>query len=93
MPEPEIKFNPGGVVPGPLTAKLATIPTGRPAETGGAAAAIGGLVALAAGVDDPGVVAAIVGAVGLVPAAVTGLINSGGIRGFVGKLWRGRHAE
>lgn len=65
-------------------------PTARPAETGGAAAAIGSLVAIAAGVTDHGVIAAMIGVVGLVPAAITGLINAGGIRGFASKLWRGR---
>lgn len=63
---------------------------GRPAETGGATAAIGGLVALLAGVDDPAIVGAIVAFVGLVPAAITGLINAGGISGLARKLWRGR---
>ena len=62
---------------------------GRPAETGGAVAAIGTLVALVAGVDDPVVVAALVAVVGVVPAAITGLINAGGVRGLAIKLWRG----
>lgn len=70
--------------------ELLSVPTGRPAETGGAAAAIGTLVAIAAGVDAPGTIAALVAVVGLAPAAITGLINAGGVRGFVSKLWRGR---
>lgn len=85
--------DPGSITTQLKVGKIAGITTGRPAETGGAVAAIGGLVALAAGVDEPGAVAAIVGAVGIVPAAVTGLINAGGIRGLARKLWQGRSAE
>ena len=67
-----------------------SVVTGRPAETGGATAAIGGLVALVAGVRDPAVIAGIIAAVGLVPAAVTGLINGVGIVGFGRRLLFGR---
>jgi hypothetical protein len=62
----------------------------RPAETAGAGATIGGLVAVIAGVRDTQTLAYIIGGIGLVPAAVTFLVDNGGVRGVVRTLWRGK---
>jgi hypothetical protein len=63
---------------------------GRPAETGGAVAAIAVLVAHTLGVDNAQVITALVAAVGLVPAAITLLVSNGGLRGVAAKIWRGK---
>ena len=55
-----------------LTVK--NLPKERPAETTAVAAAIALLIAWLAGVDDPGVIAAIGIVVGFIPAAVTWLV-------------------
>lgn len=44
---------------------------GRPAETVGVAAAVAVLIAYFAGIDDPGLIAAMAVIVGFIPAAVT----------------------
>lgn len=67
--------------------------TSRPAETAGAAGAIAGLVARVSGVRDPDTLAYITAGVGLLPAVVTTLVNSGGIRGLARLLWQGRQPE
>ena len=72
-----------------MTTAVKTI-TGRPAETGGATAAIGGLVALVAGVNDPAIVGGIIAIVGLVPAVVTGLVNGRGLIGLGRSILFGR---
>jgi hypothetical protein len=61
----------------------------RPAETSTAAGAIALLVGLVAGLDGEAVAIAGI-ALGFLPAAVTALVNAGGIRGFARKLWSGR---
>lgn len=61
----------------------------RPAETAGAGAAVATLLALALGLRDPEIIAALIAIVGLVPAGVTLLVANGGVRGVVRKLWRG----
>lgn len=63
---------------------------GRPAETAGGVGAIGLLVAFILGVDDPSTVVMLGAAIALLPALVTGLVDGGGVRGWVRKLWRGR---
>ena len=67
--------------------------SGRPAETAGGVGSIGLLIAYVLGVHDPQTIAIIGAAVGLVPAAVTMLVNNGGVRGTVLKLWRGRQKQ
>lgn len=62
----------------------------RPAEAAGAAGAAAVLLAVALGVDDAGTVAALGAVVGLLPAAVTTLVDAGGVRGAARRLWRGR---
>lgn len=65
----------------------------RPAETAGAAGAIGVLVGRIAGVNDPTVLAYIGAAVGLIPGVVTFVVSNGGVRGLLGKVWRGKPAQ
>jgi hypothetical protein len=62
---------------------------GKPAETGGGLGALAVAVAYAAGcsVDT---VAAVGIAAGLVPVAVTWVVDHGGIRGALRSLWQGR---
>lgn len=72
----------------PLVGRVLAAAPGRPAEQGALAA--GGLAAVVVGLGvEPGVAAAIALAVGAVPAAITGLVNVGGIRGAARRLWRG----
>jgi len=60
----------------------------RPAEITTGAGAVALLLALVLGLDTETV--AIVGVVlGFVPAAVTLLVNHGGVRGVIVKLWTG----
>lgn len=47
----------------------------RPAETGGVASYIALLIGYIAGIDDPGVLVALAGVVGFIPAAITWLVN------------------
>ena len=49
--------------------------TSRPAESGGVAAAIAVLIAYFAGLDNPGVIAALAAVVGFIPAAVTWIVT------------------
>lgn len=65
---------------------------GRPAETGGALAAIGAAVAYMNGAHDPTTLATMLLGVGLVPGAITLLVDNGGVRGVLGKVWRGKDA-
>lgn len=62
----------------------------RPAETAGAGAAIGGLLTYVFGLRDPEALAALVAAVGLVPGAVTYLMDNGGLLGIVSAVLHGR---
>jgi hypothetical protein len=62
----------------------------RPAETVGATAGLGGLVAAVATGNG---LAAAVACAGLLPAAVTFVVAHGGVRGTVGLFWRGRDRE
>jgi hypothetical protein len=62
---------------------------GRPAEQGALAAGGLGAVSIGLGVD-PSLAGAIAFGVGLVPGAITGLVNAGGIRGAARRLWDGR---
>lgn len=59
----------------------------RPAETAGGAGSLALLVGYALGVQDPAVLTAVGAVVGLVPAAVTLVVRSGGIRGCWAKIW------
>ena len=63
---------------------------GRPAETASGTAAIGALLAVIFGVNDPQTLAAIIAGLGLTPAAISLIVDAGGIRGVLRKLWRGR---
>jgi hypothetical protein len=63
---------------------------GRPAEALAGTGSIGLLVAYVLGVRDPELVAVIGAAVGLVPATVTTIIESGGLVGLVRRVLFGR---
>lgn len=63
---------------------------GRPAETLTGAGALGSVLAIVLGVHDPQQIACMVAGLGLVPAGVTLYVDSGGLRGVLRKLWRGR---
>lgn len=63
---------------------------GRPAESTAGVGSIALLVAVLLGVDDPNTIAVMGAALGLIPAAVTLLVDGGGVRGVLGSLWRGR---
>lgn len=62
----------------------------RPAETTGAAGALVTLGAMAFGVTDVQVIAALGTVAALAPSAVTFLVSNGGVRGVARRLWRGR---
>lgn len=62
----------------------------RPAEALAGTGAIGLLIAYVLGVRDPEQVAVIGAAVGLIPAVVTTVVDAGGVRGVLRKVWRGR---
>lgn len=47
----------------------------RPAEAGGVASYVALLIGYIAGVDDPGVLVALAGVVGFVPAAITWIVG------------------
>lgn len=65
---------------------------GRPAESITGATAIGMLMAIILGVNDEDTMTAMIGALGLAPAAVTLIVSHGGLRGVVRIFWRGgRH--
>lgn len=63
---------------------------GRPAETTSGVGSIGLLMAYILGVTDEQTVVCLGAALGLVPGTVTLLVSSGGLRGLVRLLWRGR---
>jgi hypothetical protein len=73
-----------------LEGRLDYVRTGRPAELTTAGGALGVLLAVVLGVDDVETVAALTVVVGLLPAAVTGVVNAGGVRGAILSFWRGR---
>jgi succinate-acetate transporter protein len=50
------------------------MPTNRPAETGGVAAALALLVAHFLGLDDAGVITALAVVIGGIPAVITGIV-------------------
>jgi hypothetical protein len=58
-------------MPERLAAKPKQLVTTRPAETGGAAAAVAVLIAYFAGLDDPGMLAALTIVVGALPGIIT----------------------
>jgi hypothetical protein len=62
----------------------------RPAESVTGVTALGMLLALILGVDDPTIVGVMVGVLGLLPAAVTLLVANGGVIGVVKLLVLGR---
>jgi hypothetical protein len=62
---------------------------GRPAEALTGTAALGSVLAVALGVNDPDTITAMVAGVGLLPAVVTLLVSNGGIRGVLRLAWRG----
>lgn len=62
----------------------------RPAETAGAAGSIALLIAYTLGVNDAQLITVLGAALGLIPAAVTGLVAGGGITGTAKRIWRGR---
>lgn len=62
----------------------------RPAELTGLAGSVALIIAGLAGVKDPTALVAIGAVVGAIPAAVTLIVASGGIRGAVLRLWRGK---
>lgn len=64
-------------------------PRSRPAETAGGLGAVATAIALAVGLSTEWVGAIGITA-GLVPAAVTYLVNHGGVRGVAASIWRGR---
>lgn len=66
---------------------------GRPAESTAGAGSIALLVAYTLGVTDSDTVACLGAALGLVPAAVTLVVTSGGIRGVLCTIWRGRSPD
>lgn len=61
----------------------------RPAETAGAAGTIAILVGKIAGIDDTAILAYIGAGIGLIPAVVTFVVTSGGVRGIFRAAWRG----
>jgi hypothetical protein len=63
---------------------------GRPAESTTAVAAVGALTAYVHGVRDPQTLATITAGIGLLPAAISLVVDAGGLRGVLRKLWRGR---
>lgn len=63
---------------------------GRPAESVTGVAAIGMLLAIILGVHDTETIAAMVGGLGLVPAAVTLFVANGGLIGVGRLILRGR---
>lgn len=63
---------------------------GRPSESLTATAAIGSLLAVILGVNDPQTIAAMVAGLGVLPAAITLVVDAGGLRGVLRKLWRGK---
>lgn len=65
---------------------------GRPAESLAGTGAIALLASYILGVDDPDLIVCLGAVVGLVPAAVTLLVDSGGVRGVLRKIWRGQSA-
>ena len=66
---------------------------GRPAESTAGVGSIALLIAVLLGVDDPNTIAVMGAGLGLIPAAVTLLVDGGGIRGIFTSLWRGRAKE
>lgn len=62
--------------------------TTRPAETVGAAAGTGGIIAALAAHNW---LAAGLAAVGYLPAVVTLLVTHGGVSGVLRDIWKGRH--
>lgn len=65
----------------------------RPAETAGAAGTVGILVGRIAGIKDPTTIAYIGAGIGLLPAIVTFLVASGGLRGAFRTFWRGKQQQ
>lgn len=65
----------------------------RPAETGGVAAAVGGIIARIVGVTNPDTLAYIIAAVGFIPALITFVVANGGLRGVAGIFWHGRKSQ
>jgi len=63
---------------------------GRPAESLTGVGALGFLLAIILGVDDPNTMAAMVAVLGVLPAFVTLVVANGGLRGVLRLLWRGR---
>lgn len=63
---------------------------GRPAESFTGATAIGMLLAIILGVDDSDTIAVMVGALGLLPAAITLIVSNGGLIGVGRLILRGR---
>jgi hypothetical protein len=63
---------------------------GRPAESVTGVTAIGALVAIILGVDDADTIAAMVGALGVLPGAVTLLVSNGGVLGVARLVLHGR---
>lgn len=61
----------------------------RPAETAGAGATV---VALVVAVTERNTLAAVTALVGLVPAACTFVVENGGLREVLARLWRGYRA-
>jgi hypothetical protein len=64
-----------------------SIPKARPAETAGAVAGTGGILAALTAHNS---LALAVACVGYIPAAVTFLVTHGGVRGVLSSLWKGR---
>lgn len=64
----------------------------RPAETSGAAGQVAVLIAYLLGLDETTALHLAL-ALGFVPLLVTRLVDAGGIRGVVHKLWRGRESR
>lgn len=62
---------------------------GRPAEALAGTGSIGLLVAYVLGVRDPEQIAVIGAAIGLIPGAVTTIVDAGGIRGLLRSIWSG----
>jgi hypothetical protein len=62
----------------------------RPAEKVSASGSLALLVGYAAGIRDAEALVAVGVVLGLVPAAVTLLVSSGGVRGVAARLWRGK---
>ena len=66
---------------------------GRPAEALSGVGAIAFLMAYVLGVDDEQLIVCLGAALGLVPGAVTLLVDGGGLRGIFRKVWRGKDAS